>query len=548
MGMDDEDMEMSMTSLLPEGETIPEDEATEKGRMWSSMSAIDAELARPSQFLPLRPSGKSKMNRPPNAPSSKVRAHNRPDDWLTPGKKNTKRSWRPKQVLEDNEPGEAASSDFGDESGHNSFQSSRGHNSMQSLPTTPGGQAKGNNIKIPIVIQQKEWASPMTTDKPKLSLNSSSIHSVLTDDSRSRISDAKDFFYSPKSTTKATVTLDLSMHSNASEDSKSLISGARDTFERQISLNNTNDIGSPVSSMKSPAKNNIQKWTRKTTPSTLSPQKPPYSLSPSPEKKGVENRRSAPSSIQLASTPDLNDDDNGVGLERGQDASSKPGLLDMAMEKMEASMASIAVEDELETTSAAKSVIEMWNSMSVINTKSSLDEDAQSRASRGSKVKWSFKDAEKKKNEPAPLNENESDESKSKPQERKRINEKTPQENSPELEASLTSLASNVSSESTDNVISKYSKSMSCIDYNQPDEFLPLRPKYRAKKATAIQHKCVAHNRPDDWLGPYAGSKTPKRSWTAKKVVEVGDMGDDDDSSDESDKEKEDVDVDVSTG
>jgi hypothetical protein len=332
-------------------------------------------------------------------------------------------------VLEDEKPGEDTSSDFADsESGHNSFQSSRGHNSIQSLPTILGEKTKGNNIQVPIFIQQKEWASP-TTEKPKLNLNSS-----------------------------------------------------------------------------------------------------PFSFSPSPpEKNGVKDRRSAASSIQLDNM--LNHDANEVGLERSKNAFPKPGLLDMAMEKMEASMTSFSVEDDMqtmETTSTTRSAIQMWNSMSVINTTPSLDTDAQSRASGGSKgKKWSFKDAEKKKKVPAPLNENESDESKSKPQERKPIDEKTPKENLPELETSITSFASIASPESTDDVTRLYSKSMSCI--NKPDEFLPLRPKYRAKKTSAIQHKFVAHNRPDDWLGPKtAGSKPPKRSWTAKKVLELSDMGDED--------------------
>jgi hypothetical protein len=431
MGPDNEDdMEMSMSSLLSEGETTPEDEATEKGRLWNSMSAIEADLRRPSQFLPLRPSGKSKMHSQASTLSPispKVRAHNRPDDWLSSGRRNMRRSWKPKIVLEDDTQGEDTS-DSGVGSGHNSFQSSRGH---ESLPTIPGIYRKGNSRKVPIVVQQKEWASP-TTEKPKLRLNSSSIHSISTDDSQSQMSDR---------------------------------------------------------------------------------------------------------SMQLDNAPDLDDSNDGVGFERGQASSSKPGLLDVAMEKMEASMTSFAIEDDVETASTTKSAINMWNSMSAINTTQSLHADAQSRASRGSKVKWSFKDLENKNKAPAPLNESESsDESKSKPQERYPINEKTPKKNSPELEGSVTSFASNASAEPTDspdNVISKFSMSMSCIDSQKPDEFLPLRPKYRAKKTSAIQHKLVAHNRPDDWVGPYAGSKPRKRSWTAKKVVEVSDMGGDDNSGDE---------------
>ena len=458
---------------IREGETIPEDEATEKGRLWNSMSAIDADLGRPSQFLPLRPSAKSKMSCKSSTISPKVRAHNRPDEWLSSGRTNTKRSWKPKIVLEDDKPDEDTFSEFTVESGHNSFQSSRSH---ESLPTIPGGQRKAINMKVPIVIQQKvpivvqrkEWATP-TTETPKLSLNSSSIHSILTEDSQSRISNARDFFDSPKSTNNKTVSLDSSI----------------------------------------------------------------CSISPSPQQKWAKNRQIAASSVQLDNAPDL--DDNGVGSERDH-ASSKPGILDMAMDTMEASMTSFVIEDDLETTSTTKTAFNMWNSMSVINTTPSLDADAQRRVNRGSKVKWSFKDAEKKNKASAPVNENESDGSKSKPQERKLINEKTPQEKSPELEGSLTSFASNNSAEpaeSTDNAMSRYSMSTSCIESNRPDEFLPLRPKYRAKKASAIQHKFVAHNRPDDWVGPYAGSKPPKRSWTAKKVVEVTDMMDADNSGDE---------------
>jgi hypothetical protein len=509
MGMDDEDMERSMTSLLAEGETILEDVATEEGRMWNSMSAISSDLDRPSQFLPLLPSGKSKMSHRSNAPSPKVRALNRPEDWLASGRKNTYRSWKPKLISADNKPGEDISLDFAEDA----IEECSHNNSSQSFPMVSGGKTKGNNSRVPVVIRQKEWATPVT-EKPKLSLNSSA-HSILIENSKS-----------PKSTAKTTIAIgDSSMHSNASGDSKSRISGARNMFERQISMNSMNDIGSPVSSRKSPARNTLQKRSLKTPPSTVSPFTP-----------------SSDGSIQLVNAPDLDEDDdaNGAASKKGQDASSTPGLLDMAMERMEDSMTSFAVEDDVATESTAKSVIDMWNSMSVINTKPSLDVDVQNKASKGSKVKWSFKDADKKKKAPAPLNENESDESKSKPQEKKTIKDKTPQENPPDLEASLTSVGSHDEfAEPTDNDISRFSKSMSCLEPDKPDEFLPLRPKYRANKASVVQHKIIAHNRPDDWLGPCAGSKPAKRSWTVKKVVEVSEMGDDDDSGDESDKEKE---------
>jgi hypothetical protein len=393
-----DDMEKSMSSLILPGETMtPEDEATEKGRMWNSMSAIDdvvADLTRPSQFLPLRPTGKSKMNQKPSAPSPRVRAHNRPDGWFGAGQQNnTKRSWRPKIVLED---GQDTCSEIPDDSGHGSFA---GHNSIQSLPTFLScGQPKGYNVQVPTVIQRKTWVTPTTTEKPKLSLDSSSF--------------------------------------------------------------------------------------------------------------------------SMDNAPDLDDTiDKTTGLK-------KTGLLDMAMAKMEASMTSVtAVEDDLTTisTGTTRSGINMWNSMSVINTPTSLDADAaQSRASKGSRVKWSLKDLEAKKNNKTPTTQT--------------INEKTAdaEEDAPELETSLTSLASNASSNesSTDNDAATriYSKSMSCIESDKPDEFKPLRTQYRAQKASDIQHKFVAHNRPGEWLG-----KKPKKSWTVKKVVEVGDMGDGDNSGDESD-------------
>ena len=98
-----------------------------------------------------------------------------------------------------------------------------------------------------------------------------------------------------------------------------------------------------------------------------------------------------------------------------------------------------------------------------------------------------------------------------------------------DLDVSMSSLMSHgANDESPSSELHKMAKSMSYLDAMRPDEFLPSsgirgqRTRFSTSKHQG-HHKAVAHDRPEDWLG--GGQKAGRKSWTAKRVLEVDDSG-----------------------
>jgi hypothetical protein len=207
--------------------------STGQERLWHSMSVIDSCSSRPQEMLPLRPGPGSRSHRSGHhddgAAAHKQRGHLRPDGWV--GTKSTKRSWRVKSISD-----VSGMMMIGDKSS-NSVSGSKDHDDddddtastepprsvrtfhVDMLPscrrsggvnttstgmekTTNDGKAKESS-NIPAVVLPVVVASNIHCDdkeeKNHATLTfdgNSSMHSVLTEDSRSRVAGAREMWNS----------------------------------------------------------------------------------------------------------------------------------------------------------------------------------------------------------------------------------------------------------------------------------------------------------------------------------------------------------------
>jgi hypothetical protein len=96
----------SCTSILSGHSSVFDDEEMEaKKAMWKSMSAMDNEATdRPTQFLPLQPSKRKEKKKSASVQNAKLRAYNRPDEWLSPNQKGkAKQGWKEKKAPDPNQ-------------------------------------------------------------------------------------------------------------------------------------------------------------------------------------------------------------------------------------------------------------------------------------------------------------------------------------------------------------------------------------------------------------------------------------------------------------
>ena len=254
MGVDkDETLDMSISSLAEGEKTAEESEKQEMYRMWNSMSAIDS--SRPDDFLPSQSKFSSQSRSRHSGNSLKAtRLQLRPDAWLSGGGGKERRSWKPKQVVLDTPIAEDALES-------NQKNSEFHPTSVHSLPMLGGNieTMEENSSRASFDADAK-----MVEDKPSRTIP------LLISPTEERTS-------SQNKNGK----MDVSGHSVISEDSISRISDVREMWNSMSSLdkNNIERNDASLGSLHSPKVSRAGKWTRKTIASS-SPQKEAY-VSPS---------------------------------------------------------------------------------------------------------------------------------------------------------------------------------------------------------------------------------------------------------------------------